>query len=96
MAQLLLILTRSRPLKNSRSVLPRNQSWRFLGVTGNYRRHIENYSQLVFPFTELTKKNKPDKFQMNGVELAAFDDLRKALITRFAAIKFESAIHCEG
>ena len=25
-------------------------------------------------------KNKPDKFQMNGVDLAAFDDLRKALI----------------
>ena len=50
----------------------------FLGVTGYYRRHIENYSQRAFP---LTKKNKPDKFQMNGVELAAFDDLRNALIS---------------
>ena len=53
----------------------------FLGVTGYYRRHIENYSQRAFPLTELTKKNKPDKFKMNGVELAAFGDLRKALIS---------------
>ena len=52
----------------------------FLGITGNYRRHIENYSQRAFPLTELTHKNKPDKFQMNDVELAAFDDLRKAWI----------------
>ena len=27
----------------------------FLGVTGYYRRHIENYSQRAFPLTELTK-----------------------------------------
>ena len=53
----------------------------FLGVTGYYRRYIENYSQRVFTLTDLTKKNKPHKFQMNGVELAAFDDLRKALIS---------------
>ena len=32
----------------------------FLGVTGYYRRHIENYSQRAFPLTQLTKKNKPD------------------------------------
>ena len=53
----------------------------FLGVTGYYRRHIENYSQRAFPLPELTKKNKPDKFQMNGVAFAAFDDFRKALIS---------------
>ena len=47
----------------------------FLGVIGYYRRHIENYSQRAFPLTELTKKNNPDKFQMNDFELAAFDDL---------------------
>ena len=53
----------------------------FLGVTGYYRRHIENYSRRAFPLTELTKKNKPDKFQTNGVEPAAFDDFEKALIS---------------
>ena len=53
----------------------------FLGVTGYYRRHIENYSQRAFPLTEFTKKNKPDKFQLNGVKLAAFDYIRKALIS---------------
>ena len=53
----------------------------FLGVTGYYHGHIENYSQCPFPLTELTKKNKPDKFQMNGVELSAFDYLKKALIS---------------
>ena len=47
----------------------------FLCVTGYYRRHIENYSQRAFSLTVLIKKNKPDKFQMNGFELAAFDDL---------------------
>ena len=80
MVKLLLTVTRSRPWKISRSALRRNQFWCF-GVTGYYRRHIENYSQRAFPLTELTKKNKPDTFKMNGVELAAFDDLRKALIS---------------
>ena len=47
----------------------------FLGVKGYYRRHIENYSHRAFPLTVLTKKNKPDKSQMNSVELAAFDNL---------------------
>ena len=42
---------------------------------------FKNYSQRLFLLTELTKRNKPDKFQMNGVELATFDDLRKALIS---------------
>ena len=72
---------------------------KFLGVMGYYHRHIENYGQRAFPLTELTKKNKPDKFQMDGVELAAFDDLRKVLIsllTSFAATKFECSIHIEG
>ena len=79
-AKLLLTLTRSRPLKMSRSALRRYQ-FGVLGVMGYYRRHIENYSQRAFPLTELTKKNKPYKFQMNCVELAAFDDLRKTFIS---------------
>ena len=33
---------------------------------------------------------------MNGVELAAFDDLGIDKFIRFAATKFERAIHCEG
>ena len=53
----------------------------FLAVTGYYRRHIENYSLRAFSLTKLTKNNKREQFQMKGVELAAFDDLRKALIS---------------
>ena len=49
-----------------------------LEVTGYYRRHItvsEHFLSLD------SQKNKPDKFEKNGVELAAFDNLRKALIS---------------
>ena len=42
---------------------------------------MENYSQQAFPLTELKKKEQPDNIQMNGVELATFDDLRKELIS---------------
>ena len=79
MARLLLTVTSSSPLKIARFALERNQFWH-LEVTGYYRRHIENYSQRAFSLTEITNKNKPYKFQMSGVELAAFDDLRNALI----------------
>ena len=69
-----------KALKISRFALRRNHFGVF-GVMGYYRRHIENYSQRAFALTEFTKKSKPDEFQMNDVELAAFDDLRKALIS---------------
>ena len=62
-------LDKAKAIENCPVCTSKKSVLAFLGVTGYYRRHIENYSQRAFPLTELTKKNKPDKFQMNGMSL---------------------------
>ena len=76
MAKVLLTLTRSRPLKLSRSALSRNQFWRFWGsriITVDTLKIIVSEYFLSLK----SQKYKPNKFQMNCVELAAFDTFER-------------------
>jgi len=50
----------------------------FLGLTGYYRKYIREYSRLVNPLFELTKKDVP--FVWNQDCQQAFDALKKALV----------------
>ncbi len=52
----------------------------FLGLTGYYRRFIENYSRIAAPLTDLTKKSLPDKANWTQDCENAFNRLKLALI----------------
>ena len=49
----------------------------FLGLTGYYRRLIENFSRLVAPMTRLTRKEV--KFEWNEPCEKAFQELKRRL-----------------
>ena len=51
----------------------------FLGITGYYRRFIQNYAILAQPLTDLTKKNVPDKIPWSPESEEAFHKLKRAL-----------------
>ena len=51
----------------------------FLGLTGFYRKFIENYSQLALPLSDLTKKSLPDKVNWSRDCEKAFSGLKKAM-----------------
>ncbi|KAL0549437.1 hypothetical protein IC582_013919 [Cucumis melo] len=51
----------------------------FLGLTGYYRRFIEDFSRLALPLTALTRKN--DKFEWSDKCEQSFQKLKKRLVT---------------
>ncbi|KAJ6808834.1 uncharacterized protein M6B38_165845 [Iris pallida] len=51
----------------------------FLGLAGYYRRFVENFSRIVEPLTRLTRKE--EKFNWTEKYQAAFDELKKRLIS---------------
>lgn len=56
----------------------RKQIRQFLGVTGFYRRFIQNYSQIALPLTNLTKESA--KFNWNEDAQQAFETLKAELL----------------
>ena len=52
----------------------------FLGLTGYYRRFIEDYSRIAAPLTDLTKKSLPDKVNWTEDCENAFYRLKLALV----------------
>ena len=51
----------------------------FLGLTGYYRRFIENYASVAIPLTDMTRKSMPDRVDWTPESEAAFKLLKQAL-----------------
>ena len=51
----------------------------FVGLGNFYRRFIKNFSGIVRPHTQLTKKNQP--FEWGWMQQKAFDTLKEAFTT---------------
>ena len=51
----------------------------FLGLTGYYRRFINNYASVAIPLTDLTRKSLPDKVAWSDKCESAFNLLKRAL-----------------
>ncbi len=52
---------------------------RFLGMAGFYRKHIDPFSHLAAPLTDLTPKNQPFRWTVDCQR--AFEDLKDKLVT---------------
>ena len=46
----------------------------FMGLAGNYRRFVKDFSKLAVPLTQLTCKGQP--FEWNGERESAFHELK--------------------
>ncbi len=51
---------------------------RFLGIAGFYRKHIDRFSHLAAPLTDLTRKNQPFRWTVDCQQ--AFEDLKNKLV----------------
>ena len=48
----------------------------FLGISGFYRKHIQNYASKAAALTDLTKKDRPDKIAWGEEENKSFEQLK--------------------
>jgi len=51
----------------------------FLGATGFFRKHVDNYATLAAPLTRLLRKD--EKFVWGNEQQKAFEDLKHRLVT---------------
>ena len=68
-----------RAVENFPKPLTKKQIRGFLGLTGYYRKFIENYASIATPLTDLTKKSLPDKVTWTKECDEAFLTLKSAL-----------------
>ena len=54
----------------------------FVGLVNYFRSHIANYAEIAFPLSELLGRYKPDKLKWGEEQQAAFDTLKKALVSK--------------
>ena len=53
----------------------------FLGMTGYYRRFIQNYATIAAPLSDLTKRNLPENVNWTDVTEHAFQRLKQTLVS---------------
>ena len=53
----------------------------FLGMTGYYRRFVQDYTTIAEPLTELTKKNSPEQIHWDDKAELAFERLKQTLVS---------------
>ncbi len=58
---------------------------RFLEMAGSYRKHIDHFSHLAAPLTDLTRKNQPFRWMADCQR--AFEDLKDKLVTSPILVK---------
>ncbi|PIK52169.1 hypothetical protein BSL78_10948 [Apostichopus japonicus] len=68
-------------IKNAPKPETKTQVRSFLGLTGYYRDYIPNYSALVAPLSDLTRKGSPNRVIWGSAQDKAFNDLKQALIS---------------
>ena len=51
----------------------------FIGMVNFFRGFIKNFSQVMFPITELTKNNRSNRVKFNDEERNAFEQIKKLL-----------------
>ena len=51
----------------------------FLGLTGYYRKFVNNYAHITAPLTDLVKKGRPNKVEWMEPQQKAFNELKQAL-----------------
>lgn len=51
----------------------------FLGMTGYYRKFIDNFAKIAAPLTDCTKKGEPNKIHWTSESVSAFKELKTAM-----------------
>ena len=51
----------------------------FLGLTGYYRKFVNNYAHVTAQLTDLVKKGRPNKVEWMEPQQKAFNELKQAL-----------------
>ncbi len=58
---------------------------RFLGMAGFYRKHIDKFSKIAAPLTDLTRKNQPFKWAVDCQR--AFEEIKSKLVSSPMLVK---------
>ena len=69
----------------------------FFGLTGYYRKFVNNYTHVTASLTDLVKKGRPNKVEWMEQQQKAFNELKQALgkCIYIKSSRFPEAIHYE-
>ena len=51
----------------------------FIGLTGYYKKFVNNYAHITTPLTDLVKKGRPNKVEWMELQQTAFNEMKQAL-----------------